>query len=472
MANNDIYCVTSTVNGNNLTSGPDPTVIDYLGSQKPFPSNAFREGKLNEVLFCDEFVEHYPLFYSDYKFYGINGEISEDYLKNQVYMILSKVITRGISRTCDIITSTLRKKCWCEKESYINISKIDLKNGTLCTDGSFNSTLKPTTGRLNVNYNLDLLKQGADKEPTVFLGYLNDLLLPTDILTLQEYLGYCLVPCTKAQKMLFIIGNGGEGKSRLKVILYDIFKDAMIAGHLEDIDGNKYFTANLCGKLLMIDDDITLSALKNTSNLKIIVTAEGPVVVEPKGKPDIQTILFSRFLCFGNEPPKALYDKSDGFTRRLIILTAKPRPANRVNDPYLAEKCIEEKEKILLWMFEGLQRLIKNNYQFTISDEAKASIIEVGEESCNIPAFLEDEHYISLNPNESTSSKALYEAYKQWCNGNLLTVLSNATFAKWLKNNEQKYNIKYSKNIKVDKSIVRGYKGIALLKPTISMDLL
>ena len=31
---------------------------------------------------------------------------------------------------------------------------------------------------------------------------------PGDIPTLQEYLGYCLLPTTKAQKMLLLIGKG------------------------------------------------------------------------------------------------------------------------------------------------------------------------------------------------------------------------------------------------------------------------
>ena len=40
-----------------------------------------------------------------------------------------------------------------------------------------------------------------------------------DILTLQEYLGYCLIPSTKGQKMLIITGKGGEGKSRIGLVM-------------------------------------------------------------------------------------------------------------------------------------------------------------------------------------------------------------------------------------------------------------
>ena len=39
------------------------------------------------------------------------------------------------------------------------------------------------------------------------------VLQPEDIPTLQEFLGYCLLPTTKGQKMLMLIGKGGEGKA-------------------------------------------------------------------------------------------------------------------------------------------------------------------------------------------------------------------------------------------------------------------
>ena len=48
--------------------------------------------------------------------------------------------------------------------------------------------------------------------PTRWLQFLNELLYEEDIPALQEYIGYCLLPVTKAQKMLLMVGKGGEGK--------------------------------------------------------------------------------------------------------------------------------------------------------------------------------------------------------------------------------------------------------------------
>ena len=281
-----------------------------------------------------------------------------------------------------------------------------------------------------------------------------------DIATLQEYLGYCLIPSTKGQAMLFIIGNGGEGKSRIGIVLQEIFKSAMLIGSFQRIETDKFFRYNLQNKLLMLDDDMQMNAFSSTGYIKNLITAEIPVDVEAKGQQSQQAMLYSRFLCFGNGSPKALYDKSDGFARRMIILTTKPVPENRRNDPFLAEKLIAEKDKIFCWMFDGLRRLIRNNFRFTISEKTRRNISEVMADNCNIPEFLEDRSYISFGSGYSESTQALYSAYVDWCHKNLMNILNQNTFSTWLRSNSAKWGMTPTNHISVDNREVRGYKGV------------
>ena len=44
---------------------------------------------------------------------------------------------------------------------------------------------------------------------------------------MQEFLGYCLLPTTKGQKMLMLIGKGGEGKSRIGLVMRSLLGDSM-----------------------------------------------------------------------------------------------------------------------------------------------------------------------------------------------------------------------------------------------------
>ena len=54
--------------------------------------------------------------------------------------------------------------------------------------------------------------------------------------------------------------------------------------------------------------------------------------------------MYARLLAFSNGDLQALYDRSDGFYRRQLILTTKDKPLSRVDDPDIAEKMAAEVE--------------------------------------------------------------------------------------------------------------------------------
>ena len=66
--------------------------------------------------------------------------------------------------------------------------------------------------------------------------------------------------------------------------------------------------------------------------------------MERKGVQSYQRDIYARFLCFGNGALTSLYDHSDGFFRRQLILTTKDKPADRTDDPFLVEKMCAELE--------------------------------------------------------------------------------------------------------------------------------
>ena len=165
----------------------------------------------------------------------------------------------------------------------------------------------------------------------------------------RNLLGYCLLPTTKGQKMLMLIGKGGEGKSRIGLVMRSLLGDSMNTTSIQKVESNRFSRADLENKLLMVDDDMDMSALPKTNYIKSIVTSECKMDMERKGVQSYQSQLYVRFLCFGNGALTALHDKSDGFFRRQIVLTTKDRPAGRADDPFLVDKLLREKEVIFLW---------------------------------------------------------------------------------------------------------------------------
>lgn len=428
---------------------------DYKNTMpEELPAWLGKKGQINEPKFCEMLMKQEPLRYIDDTFYSVKGALDEKELTSRIFAMIKDHCMTGSARKAENIIKALKLICY-QKEFITSDKDIYLRNGVLHTDGTYSANIGFCRNRLNVNYIPDAPK------PERFLRFLSDMLEPDDILTLQEYLGYCLIPTTVGQKALFIIGNGGEGKSCIGAVVKDIFGDAAVTGNFQAIETDKFSRYKLINKLVMIDDDMQMTALPSTGIIKNLITSKIPVEVEAKGQQSIQVTLYSRFICFGNGSPRALYDKSEGFTRRMLILTTKPVSPDRVIDTDLTSKLLEEKEGIFVWMFEGLRRLIANKYEFTLSDKAKSNISELATENCNISEYLSDSDFISFGESYSATSNDLYGGYSRWCAQNGLTSFKQDSFTGWLKANTNKYGIRYSTNvINRDNRRVRGFKGI------------
>ncbi len=414
--------------------------------------------KINEIAFCREFLREQPMVCVKGTFFTADKRITDEReLKKLIYDKLKDYVSTGVARKQDSLLELLRSEAFVE-DLPVQTDRIHVANGTLYLDGHFTEEKTYCRNRLTVAYD-----PGAPF-PVRWLQFLNDLLIPEDILTLQEYMGYCLIPTTKAQKMLMLVGKGGEGKSRIGVVVRAIFGDSMVNGNLTKVETNRFARADLEHVLVMVDDDMKLEALPQTNYIKTIVTAKLPLDLEKKSQQSYQGELYCRFLGFGNGSLKALYDRSDGFFRRQIILTTKRKSKDRMDDPFLSEKLIAEKEGVFLWMLEGLQRLIANNYKFTISERAKENLTEAVSDGNNIVEFMASEGYFRFKADHEVSTKDLYAVYKLWCEDNSLKPLSERSFSLFLHENGDRYNLEATNKIYIGNGRrVRGFLGIELL---------
>ena len=421
------------------------------------------DGKsINEALFCEDFLRTRQILFANGAFFTPDGRVTDDLpLRGEIFEELKYCAVNNIPRKISNIIEIMKLAAHVE-DFPPEQDRIHLVNGTLLLDGTFTEG-KPDVvrNRLPVAYRKDA------PAPTIWLEFLNGLLYPEDIPTLQEFIGYCLIPSNKGQRMMVIKGNGGEGKSQIGAVLSAIFGTNMKDGSIGKISENRFARADLEHILLCVDDDMRMEALRQTNYVKSIVTAQGQMDLERKGKQSYQGWMYARLLAFSNGDLQALYDRSDGFYRRQLILTTKDKPLSRVDDPDIAEKMAAEVEGILLWAFEGLQRLVKNGFQFTESDRAKRNRELVKRDNNNVFDFLESEGYIRLKADACTSSKELYEVYKMWCEENSLNAIKARGFSDALIANQRRYNLESTNNI-VNSSgrRVRGFVGIeALVQP-------
>ena len=342
--------------------------------------------------------------------------------------------------------------------------RIHVANGTLFLDGSF-STAKDriVRSRFPVAYN------PSAPSPETWLGFLHGLLYEDDIPTLQEYIGYCLIPSNKGQRMMVIKGSGGEGKSQIGTVLSHLFGCNAKDGSVGKVSENRFARADLEHIHLLIDDDMRMEALRQTNYVKSLVTAQGRMDLEKKGKQSYQGWMFARLLAFSNGDLQSLYDRSNGFYRRQLILTTRERQPDRVDDPDIAEKMCCELEGIFLWAFEGLQRLVANHFRFTESARSRSNREAVKQDANNMLLFMEAGDYIRLTPEGKVGSQELYEIYTVWCRENGFSPLKNRSFSEFLIANQKKYSIEHSNNL--TNLVGRRVWGFTGIKPVLRLPL-
>lgn len=418
-----------------------------------------KNGKLSEVKFAQEYAGEKGLVYADGAFFTNQGRITnENVLRKEIYKILSKQMDNNISRRVENIMQVLKLEAM-QENFDTEKTVIHLKNGTFYLPDTFMEHHLPCRHRLPVNY-----RPGLDA-PSYWLSFLDDLLEQQDILTLQEFMGYCLLPITKAQKMLMIIGRGGEGKSRIGVVMKAMMGEAMGMGSLAKIESSPFARADLEHLLVFVDDDLKMEALTGTNHIKSIVTAETAMDLERKGIQSYQGRLHSRFLAFGNGTLQALYDRSYGFFRRQIILTVKPRPENRVDEPFLAEMMLQQLDQIFMWCLDGLIRLIEQGFQFTLSEKTVQNTMHANMDGNSIMDFMQSSGYFLFSPGNSITSKKLYHLYCEWCDDNMVKPVSSMTFWTQIRQESGYYGLTPTKHISIgDGKEARGFTGMVAIR--------
>ena len=123
-----------------------------------------------------------------------------------------------------------------------------------------------------------------------------------------------------------------------------------------------------------------------------------------------------------------------------------------------------ELEGILLWCLEGLQRLVKNDFRFTISERAAANVDTIKRSSNNV-IFMESSwnrrRTISASRRSTLFHQGFYDIYKQWCEDNACHSVSAIRFSAELRQNDRRYNLEATNNIYLPGGRrVRGFVGI------------
>lgn len=456
--------VEKSINESKLdSSNEDDLKVDWISFDETGTVN------INDKKFAEWYVKRNELYCINDRFYTRYGQISDNEFRNNIHNIIGGIITTRLSAKVESLLASVKNEAFTKldapdkyKVQFDNIS-FDVRHGKLEECDTFF-----TLHQIPHNYD-------AKADCPKFKRFINNLFYEEDIPVIQEYLGYCLVPNTLAQTALFIIGEGGEGKSRIPVLMEHIIgADNVVVGDFEGLQ-DKFSTSSLDKQMLFMDDELTLTALDDTSNFKKIVTAETAMEVEVKGKPKYKTKLYSRIICCGNGAIQSKFDRTDGFYRRLLLCKVRPVHYDKP-DRTLSDQLDKEIPGIINWMLEGLCRVVKNGFIIEPSKRMSDEVQSLRDNSDTIQLFMNDEQFIdyTFDEEDKVSIKQLYDAYENWCQDNSYLIIHKNTFGKTIRRtykstlskklmNPQRVNELISKEkVYINKKQVRGVVGIKL----------
>lgn len=227
---------------------------------------------------------------------------------------------------------------------------------------------------------------------------------------LAEYLGYAMTSGIKGEKMLVLIGPGGNGKSVILDVVVALFGDKNVSFvSLSALTQDQKMLAMLRNKQVNISyenngDNIEHSVLKQVisgEELMAYVNYIGPIVMH----------YYAKLIASYNVLPKA--ENTLAYWRRIILMPLLVTISEKDKNIHLAKEIIaEELPGILNWVIEGLQRYITNG-TFSHSDLCEKALEKYRLQYDNVKLYVNE--YCEVSSTSSMRADELYSLYKEFC---------------------------------------------------------
>lgn len=248
-------------------------------------------------------------------------------------------------------------------------------------------------------------------------------------LLLEEMIGYTLYRANTMQKCFILTGEGSNGKSTILNIIKKLLgKRNYTSLDLRELE-ETFKPAELHYKLANIGDDISSKYLDSSSVFKKVVTGESFMVQKKYAQPFELESYATQIFC-ANELPQ-VSDKSDGFSRRIIIVpfNASFKKSDPDYDPFIESKLLSDEalEYLLKISIDGLRRVIVNK-EFTKSDASEAEQKEYNMFNNNVLEWLETDPLV-----ENHEVSNVYLQYQVWCARNGAHPVKKLNLSKILK---------------------------------------
>jgi len=224
------------------------------------------------------------------------------------------------------------------------------------------------TSKLQVKYNEKAICPFID-------GIFSQLVPPEKVVDLYELSAYSLIRYYPYQKVFFLYGSGGNGKSVFARILEMLIGQHNISHvSLTDFQKNRFSKAELDGKFINMCTELDYQDLTRTDVLKQL-TGGDSIQVEKKFQHPYNFINYAKLIFLTNELPRTT-DKTNAFYRRVFLINFPYTFDGENADRSLLDKIGRNEVEGLAFKCLGiLKTLMGRNFSFT-NDQAITRLME------------------------------------------------------------------------------------------------
>lgn len=347
----------------------------------------------------------------------------------------------------------------------------NFNNGTLhCIEKKGKKVLVFKDHNKNDNCtNMIPLDYGTPSENKMFIDMLERMFGgdQDSIYAIQEMFGLCIMGIVN--RLFFLYGVSGSGKSTLGKIIHMLI-DSLNISELDPSSFTGFNMECLVNKKVNMDMDISVAKPISDGAIKKIEDGR-PVRIQRKNREDINAPTAPVHIFGMNTLPKNFDSMSGAYGRRITIIRFVNSFTDNAQsyDRFYAEKVFNScPEGILNFAIQGLQRLIDNDFKFTIPKAGQEAMDEWNAESDPVALFLCDiedgevegiERTPVMQEGLNIPRKELWDIFVKW-KENVGRKNSKLTRNKFYKSVESKG---YSKTRKADGW---SFKGIGYVNNT------
>ncbi len=344
---------------------------------------------------------------------GVYFQAENEIIFPEIQSILKDEVTRSAkSETHHKICDMTAKPRSIFESAALNF--IPMANGVYDTE---TKNLLPHSSEYKFKYKFPIQYDPYAECPKT-LAFMEQVLSPVQLLTMQEWIGYYFYRLYSFKKAIIFVGEGDTGKTTLlEVITYLLGRDNISSISLQKMSSDKFSAAHLYEKHGNLVDELSARDINDTGSFKV-ATGGGSVTGEYKFGNQFSFHNFSKFTFACNKIPDVTDMDDIAYFNRWMVIRFEKTIEKKIPNFIETLRTENERSGLFNWAMIGLERLLSQG-SFTYASSAMDTKKEMMKSGSSIAVFCAE--CLKQEVGSEISKEDMYDAYTKYCEDNDLS---------------------------------------------------